>query len=317
MATSTTTTAPRHDQGADDDDYDQDLEDASAVIALHDVGDPSGYRLSNNPAAPYHRSVAVEQRGVVEVRCRARAIVHGRLGAGWTGEQGPFATLLVYDVHLDPTKRSQRITSAEVKFEFSSSRKGASGPEVVDVAPSSWMSSSLSTREETTTRGGELNVGAPEMVASVGGAAKYEKTVQQTTSDSASVVGSSWCDDHGKEITAQWRLFENETMRTGVPTFLRCAMMLARPSNGLFEAKITVQANLDWKTAVKNKFKFGGGNPPDDPVLFNPMLSTTTAASSRLCPEGFDVNNLGVVDVNKFVQILHATEFSPISSPLN
>lgn len=233
------------------------------------------------------------------------------------GGRGPgrYGTLLVYDVHLDPTRPSQRITSAVVEFEFRSCRKAWEVPEVVAIAPASWTSSSPSTQDETRTVGGGLSVGAPDAVANVGGELKFEKTAQRQTSDAAQVVGSTWGDaDHGKEFTARWRLMENETTKTGVPTFLRCAMVLARPSNAIFEAKITIKANLDWKSAAKEAFNFWGKNPVDDPVLFKPSLPPST---SRLLPNGFDVDNLDLVDIREVVQIRHSTPFAPDSSLLN
>ncbi|KXX79878.1 hypothetical protein MMYC01_203740 [Madurella mycetomatis] len=291
------------------DEDDVDLSEASCVIGLGKTGDKGEYHTLNDPAAPYQRENIVERQDVLQIQCKSREIVHGSLSLDEGAEE--YATLLVYDIHMDSTKRSRRIVSATVKFEFSSSEPGRPNPKVHKIAPLSRLSLSPSTQDETTTVGGEVSLAAPDLVANVGTTAKWEKTVNRTTNDEARVTGHVWSDDYGRPVIAKWTLIENGSIKSGVPSFLRCAILLARPDDNLFEGKVTIEVETDWKSKIERLF---GTTPPDDPILFDPAMEPT----NRLRKKGYDVDNLGLIDLhNEFVDIRFNTAFTPGQERLN
>lgn len=292
-----------------DDDDDALIGDSSFVIGLNKTGDKGEYHTLNDPSAPYQRENIVERQDVLQIRCKSREVVHGCMSLDDGSDD--FATLLVYDIHMDSTKRSRRIVSATVKFEFSSSEAGKPNPQVAKIAPLGRVSLSRSTQDETTTVGGEVSVAAPDLVANVGTTAKWEKTVSRTTEDEARVTGHVWSDDYGRPVIAKWTLTENASTKSGVPSFVRCAILLARKDESLFHAKVTIDVESDWKSKMERLF---GTTPPDDPILFDPSMEPT----NKLRKAGYDVDNLGRLDLwAEFVDIRFNTAFTPGQSHLN
>ena len=296
--------------GADSEDDDEELGEASVVVGLEKMGEQgSGYHTLNDPQRPYQRETAVDRHGVVEIQCRSREIVHGTLSSPPpdpdADDADAYATLLVYDIHFNARKASRRITSATVEFEFRSSEAGARDPTVYRVGPLGRVSVLPTQQGETMTVGGELSVSAPEMVANLGVTGKIEKTVSRTTNDEARVTGSVWSDDYGRPVIARWVLAENRSIKSGVPSFLRCAIVLARPEDNLFECRVTIRAESDWKSSVERLL---GSTPRDDPILFDPALKPT----NKLRKAGYDTDNLGALDLTaEFVDIRFSTAFTP------
>ncbi|SPO04698.1 uncharacterized protein DNG_07383 [Cephalotrichum gorgonifer] len=296
-----------YDSGADDwetnsTDSTSDLDYASVKVGLDKTGERgSGYHTRNDPSAPYQRPTVTERRGIIEVRCKSREIVHGFLSAD--GEEKS-ATLLVYDLHLDTTRRSRRIISASLDFEFASSEPGGRAPEVHSIAPAGRVTLLPSTQDESTTSGGGLEAGAGPMGVNIGGSVKWEKTVTRTTGDDARVGGYIFSDDYGRGVGASWDLYENKSVKSGVPSFLRCAILLDRgdDAEGEFECRVRIKAEADWKTEMGRLF---GSTPGDDPLLFDPTLPPT----NKLRKEGYDVDNLGSLDLDDFVDIVFGKAF--------
>lgn len=114
------------------------------------------------------------------------------------------------------------------------------------------------------------------------------------------------CDDLGRQVGASWILEENKAIKSGVPSLLRCAMVVSRTNNGQFECDVTIRAKADWKTELGRLVALK--TPGDDPILFDPDAAPT----NRLSRESFyDVNNLASTDVNDLVDIRYQTLFSP------
>ncbi|KAF4451629.1 hypothetical protein F53441_5485 [Fusarium austroafricanum] len=272
---------------------DPELEQTSISIGLNKVGEKgSGYHLLNDPSAPWQRNTVTERRGIIQVRLKSREIVHGGLSP-----DGENATLLVYDLQLDTAKRSRRILSAKLKFEFRSSVPGVPAPVVQGFSPAGRTSLLSSSQEETLTRGAEASAGASQFV-NLTSTAKWEKTVSRTTTDSARVVGYDFCNDYGKPVGVCWDLHENPSIKSGTPSFLRCAILLNRKyDDDNFECVIKVEAEADWKSSMGQLF---GSTPRDDPILFDPTLPPT----NKLRKEGYDEENLGALNLDDFVEIV-------------
>lgn len=292
---------------------DEELSYASVVVGLNPTGDQgNNYHLRNNPANQYQRETAVERRGVIEIQCKSRVIVHGTLSSSLDPDEDDaeaYATLLVYDIHMNTRKASRRIMSATVEFEFRSSEAGAPDPKVHKIGPLGRVGLLSTEQKETKTVGGELSLsGGPELVASVGVTGTVEKSVGRTTTDEARVIGSVWCDDYGSPVSAGWLLNENRSVKSGVPSFLRCAIVLARAENNPFEGRITIKADTDWKSGLQaSAVRMFGGVPRDDPILFSPSLKP--ANSLR---KAYGTENLGDLDLKaEFFDVRFSTTFVP------
>lgn len=138
----------------DDDNYDLLLHQASTIISLHELVDGGMAWPLDDPDSKYHPRKQVEKSGspVLNVRCQAREIVHGtyKFVAERRREPGLISSLLVYDIYLNPTSPSQRITSALVEFEFKSTGKPWEVPQVISLAPANWTSSPVHEGEPRT-----------------------------------------------------------------------------------------------------------------------------------------------------------------------
>lgn len=269
---------------------DAQLEDTSVSIGLNiSAGKNNELHTRNDPSAPFQRSTISDRQGIIQVKCLSREIIHGYLSS-----EEDNATLLVYDLHLDTSKKSRRIRDAKIKFEFKSSVNGA-GPEVAKIAPFRRITLLPISAEESTTHGYGLSAGVSQF-ANIETSAKWEKTISQTTNDAARVTGRICSDDYGRGVGAEWGLFENELIDSGTPSFMRFAILLnRRDSDENFECKVTIKVKCDWKTSVGELIGF---TPRDDPILFDPSLPPTNKLRKN-----YDIENLGSLDLHDFVEI--------------
>ncbi|KAJ8131803.1 hypothetical protein O1611_g1821 [Lasiodiplodia mahajangana] len=270
------------------------LEAASFAISLARIGDEgSGYHTRNdpNPSRQYQRITITERRGAVEIRCKAREVVHGFLAPGRDN-----ATLLVYDFSFNAAKTGRRIISANISFRFSSMRPNSPIPKVHGLAPFGHFIILPTSREESSTIGAEVNTSGGFFGASIGGVVKWEKTTSGTTCDATTLNGATECDDFGNEIGVNWIIHENKTTKTGIPSFLRVAFLLSREDNEEFQGYFEAKLETDWKTEMS---RFFGAKSRDDPILFDPQRDPT----NNLCPAGYDLENLAEVDLKSISDI--------------
>jgi hypothetical protein len=284
--------------GPDEDDA--ELEDASLDIFLNRTGEKgSGYHILNDPSAPYERTTVSEQTGAIDIRCKALCVVHGYYG----GNSDDYATLLVYEFSFDAKKRASRVASVNIKFEFSSSVSGGKSPKVEVIAPQGRVSMLVTSQEESLTRGvgAELSSGLSGAVT-LGGSYKWEKTVNRTTMDETRLVGARTCNSYGKEVGANWVILENDAMKTGVPPYLRAAILLTREDEEDFECKVAIDAKADWKT---NMVRLFGSTDKDEPILYSPSRSTGKKRKTE-----YDIENLGSLDLGSLADVNFGTLMS-------
>ena len=284
---------------------DLDLEDTSADISLNKTGERgSGYHIRNDPSAPHQRQTVIERRGAIDIRCKSREVVHGYLSP----ESDDFASFLVYDLHIDPTKLARRVAWARITFEFSNSVPGAAGPEIYAIAPQGRFTTLPTTQEESFRKGGDVKVDTSPLGIKVGGSFKWEKTVKRTTSDHTMLVGSTVSNGYGKEVGADWVLHENKLTKDGVPSFMRIAMLLKRKDDNEFLSKVTVEVKADWKTELTHFF---GSTQKDDPILFDPQLPPT----NKLQKSGYNLESLDSIDIESCTDVTFSTIISNVVKP--
>ncbi|KAF4345847.1 ankyrin 1 [Fusarium beomiforme] len=269
---------------------DAQLEETSVSIGLNiSAGKNIELHTRNDPSAPFQRSTISDRQGIIQVKCFPREIIHGYLSP----DEGS-ATLLVYDLHLDTTKKSRRIREARVNFEFKSSVRGL-GPEVAKIAPFRRITLLPTSAEASKTHGYGISAGVNQFV-NVESSAKWEKTVGQTNIDSARVTGHILSDDYGRGVGAEWNLSENRLIDSGTPSFMRFAILLNRGElDENFECKVTIKVKGDWKTSAG---ELTGFTPRDAPILFNPTFPPTNKLR-----KDYDIENLGSLDLDEFVEI--------------
>ncbi|KAI1659490.1 hypothetical protein F4813DRAFT_353126 [Daldinia decipiens] len=271
------------------------MDDASFDIYLDEVGDEgSGYHFRNdpNPSRRYQRETVTERRGAVAIRCKSREVVHGFLDP----DSNEFATLLVYDFSFNAVKPGRRITAATISLNFGSSVQEEVAPRIHSLSPFGHFLMLPTIQQESTTRSNEINAGI-QFGGELGGALKWEKVISRDTSDATTLNGSTACDDFGNEIGVSWILHENRSTKTGIPSFLRTAILLKREDNNEFQCTAEIHVEADWKTELENLF---GSRSSDDPILFDPEKKPT----NNLNKDGYPVENLASVDLRKLSDVV-------------
>jgi hypothetical protein len=273
-------------------------DDVWVELGPGDEGDEdSTYRTQNDPARPHQRANVIERKGAVDIRCTAADVIHGTLSP-----DGDPATLLVYDFRFDPRKRARRLLEAHMSFIFSSDNSTVQAPEVLKIAPKGRMKLVPTVAMQSTTRGGELNAGGGAMGVELGGAVKWEKTIEQETQDATAVVGSVDLvgRNYGASNAASWTLLENKSVETGVPAFVRTAVLLRRADDeSEFRAAFKIRAKADMRTSMERVF---GSTPKDDPILYDPLLPSTNKLRE------YDSERLGDIDLHELSAVKFTNE---------
>jgi hypothetical protein len=111
-------------------------------------------------------------------------------------------------------------------------------------------------------------------------APKYtmERNTGAYITDSVKVIGSPFVVGSGRNRNnaVRWTMLENESQQSGVPAYLRTAVLLKRlpNDNGLFLGYVKVTTHISWWEGVmEKKRKLSGEIKLDDPIVFDPDVS--------------------------------------------
>ncbi|KAL7936850.1 hypothetical protein V8C35DRAFT_293983 [Trichoderma chlorosporum] len=268
-------------------------------FALFEQGDlDSGFHLKNDPEAPYQRENVVQRKGAVYVKCTCIDVIHGK----WDSEEsGSSATLLVLLFRFNPLKRARRIVTANIELKFFDMEGyHRKNPEVVEISFNDDFSMTATQRTESTTRGVEGTLGSGVLGAELSGTVKYEKRIDEITTDAARLIGSIDRLDAtiGPCNAASWTLIENATAKTGIPVSMRVGVLLRRSTDGDFSCSVRLTTKADFKTRMEDLI---GGRERDDPILFR----TTLPPTNRLMK--YNISELGKFDVTSIQDITSAT----------
>ncbi|KAK3991454.1 hypothetical protein QBC44DRAFT_286655 [Cladorrhinum sp. PSN332] len=225
--------------------------------------------------------------GIIKMHCMAREVIHGKLSP----DSHTSASLLVYDVYIEATDPSRRVTKATIEFEFSSCAPMLPAPTVNKLAPMNQWSPIPSDQED---------VGATTW-------SKWDKTrgiSYLTGHGAARLNGSIFANSYGQCVIARWHLYEDYSIKSGVLSYLRCAMLLEQEVDAGFECSVTLNAlSKDDNSKAERSV---GSTPEEDPIRF----SQGSGPTNNLRPS-YDVENLGSVNLEEFVDIRFGVEFVP------
>lgn len=294
---------PEDEQGLDSSQDSDGDEETSFGLSLEASGQPGGYHTANDPRDRFHRGTVTDRQGAVDVRGKSKVIIHGSLSP----DSDEAATLLVYDFTFNPTKRFRRVASAVITFEFASDEPNSPGPEVHSVAPSGHWSLAETTQKEHVERSSNANLSLGYQGATAGGTQTWTKSVDREGKDFTSITGDTTCDAYGKETGVKFVLLENASAspKTGIPSFFRFAILLKRKTNDLFQCRVNIDIEADWKTRMD---RFFAAKTQDDPIYFDPDLAPVNKIKGS---EGkFDAEDLGSTDLEVIYDATMHTIFS-------
>ncbi|KAH7250312.1 uncharacterized protein BKA55DRAFT_377512 [Fusarium redolens] len=263
------------------------------------IGEDDTLRTENTSMSDWERRNIIERTsGSIHTRVELLSVTHGSYNEG-----GDKATLMVFRFRFDPQKSSRRVIRAKVEIEFFA--KNDSNLVVDAIAPEERWTVVPTTDTETTTRSGQLNLGASGVpFLQAGATASLEKTYSRDISDATTVTGSinlGTGKNSGESTVAVWNLQENERRKTGVPDSVTTAILVRRSGDERFNAEVTLQADVDWVTGWERKLS---KIPLDDPILFNPRETGGVSKKGRSC----GAKDLASVDLNQLCKVRMAVE---------
>ncbi|KAF4967445.1 hypothetical protein FSARC_5018 [Fusarium sarcochroum] len=277
--------------------------EATLSEAVTDGGFYDTLHTENASVDDYERRSVIERtRGNIHSRVELMEVEHGTYDDDEGGDQ---ATLLVFRFRFDPQRNSRRVIKARVNIEFMAAEPDGLVPIVEAIAPEERWTVVPTTDQESTTRGGQLNVGASgASLVNAGATASLEQTVSKDVTDATTVTGSINLGEgknSGEPTVAVWNLLENQRRQTGVPDSVTVAVLLRREDAGRFNAKVTLEADVDWLSGLEHKI---ARVPLDDPVLFNPQMTSDKPKRGR----SYGVQGLGGVDLYSLCEVRMAVE---------
>lgn len=292
MTETTSNYNPEHHESCTDTEEESNSNVISFDIGLFRGGDPSSYRTQNDPLEPLQRSNVIERRSAaIDIRCSCVDVIHGLISSG----SEEFATLILLEFGFDTRKRARRIQSVDVKLEFKGMKPGDRGPEVYKIAPLKTIKLVPTVHHKDIKQNASIQLGGAAPVGGVTatGTLGWEKTTSSDIKDHTTITGSIDLRNrtYGKYNSASWTLLENQTAKTGVPSWMRTAVLLKRKDEMPFQCVVEIDAEVDIKSTIERVFGGKGREPKDDPVLFDPLLEPTNKLAI------YDVEELGAFDL--------------------
>jgi hypothetical protein len=274
------------------------------ALELNPEGDGGSYRIKNKPKE-VNRPIITDRGDSLTVLADLVAVIHGKVVDNDNPNGGP-ATLIITDFWLMPNKTSRRFTWAQVTFRISAldhslGGAGGEGPEVFNIAPKGQYS--IEPMKVHLDQGWSADVSASAPIGPVSPGLSFgwelkkgfDKGAQTTLSGIQRLQGREF----GLKNTAVWTMKENKTTKQGIPTRLRTAILLKREilqSKAKFQATVDIEVDADIVSQTGFVIKrLLGKIPKDDPVIFDPAISTTSV--------GFNIQDLAKEDLNKHCRV--------------
>ncbi|OTA78579.1 hypothetical protein M434DRAFT_242747 [Hypoxylon sp. CO27-5] len=285
-------------------------------IILADTNEESAhFRLQNEPGEKHREYITgYDRKGPLRVLGKLTDVVHGRSSSA---EDGANATLAIFEfaaLGQKPSRRRYREVQIEIVFAAhgTEGRPGARtrttttttipgdpsrwDPQVRALAPHGHKSLLQTTHKAGRKHGFEVSAEASvDPLATAGASYVYEISDEVVRGDSMVVEGTEAFVNRaaGKPNAARFTLRENGTQRSGVPRYLRVAVLLERRAgdDGLFVAMVNVRAHVSvLADAGERVRRIMGRIPLDDAVVFDPKVPPTT--------DKYPVDNLASVSLS-------------------
>ncbi|OTB14239.1 hypothetical protein K445DRAFT_302929 [Daldinia sp. EC12] len=273
------------------------MDDETFEIILADSNDESAhFRLQNEPGEMQREFITgYDRQGALRVLGRLADVVHGRYSED---SEAPCSLAIFEFAALGQKSTRRRYREVQIDIVFSAHGRDSArrDPGVKSIAPRGSRGLLRTTRASKRKHGFETGVqlGA-DPVASAGVSYTYEMSDAAERGDSMTVEGTEAFVGRaaGKPNAARFALRENASQKSGVPKYLRVAVLLERRvgDEGLFLATVNVRAHVSvFADASEKVRRIVGRIPPDDAVVFDPRIPPTT--------DKYPVDNLASVSLS-------------------
>ncbi|KAI1038622.1 hypothetical protein LB505_007598 [Fusarium chuoi] len=213
------------------------------------------------------------------------ATVHGSFVD--SQDQSQDCSLIILDWHFLPRDPSKRFKFVRINAVFQGPEGGSplDEPAVYDMAPKGSFALCKTEFTEERKRDLEASLGA-EFGGSASLKGVYGLSTSTAVGDKIRIIGQSYLDystggerDPDKCNAIEWNFFENKSQRSGLPTYVRTAILLSRETDDEFTATFTIRAKVGFTTDMESKLKRVLGHK-DDPIVFVPEMKEKTAFDS-------------------------------------
>ena len=229
-------------------------------------------------------------------RATVAGIAHGTLAPG--DDPG---TLLMFEFRFISMQKGRRFTSCNIAVSFEDSDKqGDLCPEVWRVSPEGVFALHKSSRQRTVKISGNagLRAGVSALGASLGTAWEME-TVENKDEWTRLSGTRKELGRNNKDDAVVWAMQENSLDKSGIPTFLRAAVLLRREAEVPFNFVIKIRAQVDMGGLDELRTLFGKKKVERvSPVKIDSSVDPKTLKVATLDPKLVDLTKMDELDLN-------------------
>jgi hypothetical protein len=260
------------------------------MVELDEVNDEEfELRIKAHGKKQHRNFTGYDQTGPAVVYGYRHATIHGEL-EDTEGEQKA-GSLIILDWNFlsrDPRKRF-KFVRVNVVFAGPEGCKAWEEPAVHQIAPRGSCALLKTTYTENNKKSLEATFGA-EFGGKLDAKLGYEVSTSTKVADKLRLSGQPYLDfttgperDPDRLNAVEWNFFENESQKSGVPTYVRTAILLSRENDYDFTATFTIRAKIGTLTDIGAKLKkLLGRKEEDDPIVFAPGTKEKTVYDSHV-----------------------------------
>lgn len=256
---------------------------------------------NNGNPIPHREWVTGLDRTPMSVKGQMPTVVHGFDKPG--SQSGH--TLAIFNWLMPPVRLGKRFRKVTLEIVFTAlgqrgdaeseaeqrrrviSNKAVAGahwdPEVIKTIPNgpSWYHKTQHQSDNEFNFQFDLKAGF-EPYISTGPSFSWKRTTSEDHIDSIKLTGEPFASDrnHARPNGVRWTLLENESMRSGVPAFLRTAVLLRRRDNdnGQFEGRVKARYKISLSSDFRQNLLDMIGHDSDHPIIFDPKYATSASS---------------------------------------
>ncbi|KAJ5679026.1 hypothetical protein N7462_007270 [Penicillium macrosclerotiorum] len=282
---------------------DEDLD----IVLLPEGEEGAEFRTKS--AADKARIVALQAHhgDALLLRANVVSITHGTLTP-----EGDEATLIVFEFRFISMQKSRRFTQCLINIAFEDAAGDwDDGPEVHRIAPDGVSMLNQTTTLKDVRSGAGLMVQAGSSPLSTTAGLVWEireqrkQQFQTTLTGSKKLLHSRTADD-----AVVWSMQENRQKKDGIPTFLRAAVLLRRPTEGAFSFLIQVRSQVDFMTGMESDLRSLFGRKKVDhvhPVHVDSAVDSRQPHVNSLDSSEMDLAHMDELDLSEYVGVTLAT----------
>ncbi|KAI0860914.1 hypothetical protein F4860DRAFT_191502 [Xylaria cubensis] len=283
-------------------------------ILLLPEGDASDAELRARKSDPFRQAAEQTHYGDrLFTKANVTGITHGTLYP-----EGPPATLLILEFRFISMQKSRRFTDATIKVKFEDPDGDTDGtPEPQRVVPEGVYALHQTENERTVKIRGNANLNGTFAGLGAKTGLSWEKEETDNVRDWAQLTGTRYqINTDDRDDAVFWYLRENSTVKSGIPTFLRAAVLLRRMGDAPFNVTIDIRAKVDFSVyqAVSDLRGFFGKQrmvsvaprPLGIDAATDPKLLNVATAD----PKKVDLESLDELEIGQFADAVLITWLS-------